>query len=89
MAKNTVILARVHQLGFLAFNELMDVKEDLKEKQKRLYEAFNVSGWEEIPDNEAKATGAELEDLIHAITFRADSLSEWLDKLEEIDLEGF
>lgn len=89
MGNNTAILSRAHQLGSLAFNELMDIKQDLKEKQKKLYEAFSVSSYEEIQDTEAHRTGAELEDLIHAITFRADSLSEWLDKLEEIEIEGF
>lgn len=89
MAKNKDLLSHANYCGNVAFNELMTIKEQLKEQEKALLSSFGVDHWEDLPEGEARATGAQLEDLIHIITFRAESLSEWLDKLEEVDLSGF
>lgn len=89
MAKNSDILARVHSLGSLAFDELMDIKDNLRGQYRALLISYDVDNWEDIPDEEVRKLGGQLEDLMIAITFRAESLSRWLDKMEEMDLTGF
>ena len=90
MTNKRVILSRVHQLGSLAFHELLDIKDDLKGQYGALLSSYDVESWEKLPEGtEARKLGAQLEDLIFTTAHRAESLSEWLDDLLNIDLEGF
>lgn len=89
MTKNNIILSRVHELGSLAFHELMDIKDNLRGQYKALLISYEADSWEDITEPEARKLGARLEDLMHTITFRAETLSEWLDKIMEVDLTGF
>ena len=89
MARLSRKFSRVHSLGSLAFSELLDVREELKEQYKALLRAYEVDTWEEIPAPEARKIGGQIKDLLDALIIRADYLSGWLDNLEEVDLSGF
>ena len=89
MARLSQKLSRVHTLGSVAFNDLLDVRDELRAQYKALLIAFNVETWQDIPEEEARKLGAQIQDLLDILIIRADSLSGWLDQLEEVDLTGF
>ena len=83
------ILHRVHAFGSLAFEDLMDLKDELKTEKLALLRVCEAEDVDDVKDPELHKLGAQLNDLIQIITLRADSLSDWLDKIEEVDLCGF
>lgn len=82
-------LSNVKVLGRVAFNDLLDIRDELKAEYKTLLEAFHVEDHLDIQDEEARKLGARIEDLLDVLMKKAESLSDWLDQLEEVDLIGF
>ena len=89
MARLSQKLSRVHTLGSVAFNDLLDIRDELRAQYRALLIAFEVEIWQDIPEQEARKIGAQLQDLLDILIIKADSLSGWLDQLEEVDLSGF
>lgn len=89
MARLKQKLLNAQVLGYCAFNNLLDIRDELKAEYKRLLEAFHVEDYLDIKDEEARKLGAHIEGLLDILLAKAESLSDWLDQLEEVDLSGF
>lgn len=85
MPNNKQRRAAAYSAAYNAFCWLMEIKEDLRQKERALNNAADSCR----NDSAISALIEELEKTGQQVTKQAEALSAWLDDLEELNLQGF
>ena len=89
MTKLQEKLIQARKTGSLYFDQIMDVRDESKQRVKAVLKAYDVDDVEDIKEVDLRKTTRELEQASDSLAYYAEEIWKLMEKVYDIDLSQY